>query len=289
MKKATTVDEQIKILKKRGVIIDMETQKVKDILLDIGYYRLGFYWYPFVEDKKHSFYENTKFSTFIELYYLNVDLRNILLKYLKRVEVNFRTKLIYYVSNHYKDDPIWYTNPKLMENWFLQNLETKLYTKKFISENKPIKKHHAKYRNDKYAPTWKTFEFLTFGSIVTIFNAIKDEKLQQRIASTYELNSLETFKNFISTVKYLRNICAHSGVVYDLNFPKGIKKIPRVKFNNNNNQSLDAGIKTLCFMLKSASVNRENDLKKEVSSLFEKQKGSKLEKIISEKIGYNFN
>ena len=40
-KKATTVDEQIDKLKSRGMIID-DNDKVRENLLDIGYYRLGF-------------------------------------------------------------------------------------------------------------------------------------------------------------------------------------------------------------------------------------------------------
>ena len=45
-KKATTVDEQIDKLKSRGMIID-DNDKVRENLLDIGYYRLGFYWVSF--------------------------------------------------------------------------------------------------------------------------------------------------------------------------------------------------------------------------------------------------
>ncbi len=42
MKTAKTIEEQIIILKGRNMIIDSE-EKAKDTLLDIGYYRLGFY------------------------------------------------------------------------------------------------------------------------------------------------------------------------------------------------------------------------------------------------------
>ena len=52
---ATTFNEQIALLEKRGMVIDMEPNKVKEILLDIGYYRLGFYWHPFVIDDSHNF------------------------------------------------------------------------------------------------------------------------------------------------------------------------------------------------------------------------------------------
>ena len=45
-KQATTYDEQIRILRSRGVVISDEV-KAKDYLADIGYYRLGFYMHPF--------------------------------------------------------------------------------------------------------------------------------------------------------------------------------------------------------------------------------------------------
>lgn len=42
--KAISIEEQITTLKTRGLIIQNE-DKAKEILKDIGYYRLGFYWY----------------------------------------------------------------------------------------------------------------------------------------------------------------------------------------------------------------------------------------------------
>lgn len=46
MKKATTIEEQIKRLRDRNVTI-VDEEKAKENLLDIGYYRLGFYFFPF--------------------------------------------------------------------------------------------------------------------------------------------------------------------------------------------------------------------------------------------------
>ena len=43
MKQATTIDQQIDILKGRGMQLDMGEEKAKEILNDIGYFRLGFY------------------------------------------------------------------------------------------------------------------------------------------------------------------------------------------------------------------------------------------------------
>lgn len=46
MKKAYTIEEQIARLKSNGMIFDNE-EKAKEILLDVGYYRLVFYSFPY--------------------------------------------------------------------------------------------------------------------------------------------------------------------------------------------------------------------------------------------------
>lgn len=44
--KATIVEEQIALLDSRGMKIE-DKDKAKENLLDMGYYRLEFYWFPF--------------------------------------------------------------------------------------------------------------------------------------------------------------------------------------------------------------------------------------------------
>ena len=101
-KKVKTIEEQIEILKTRGMIFEDE-KKAKEILRDIGYYRLGFYWFYFQKSrKKHTFRENTQFSTIVKLYYLDSDLRFLLTKALSRIEINLRTQLVYIVSTNYR-------------------------------------------------------------------------------------------------------------------------------------------------------------------------------------------
>ena len=116
-KLATIVDEQIAKLESRGMTIG-DKDKAKECLLDIGYFRLGFYWFPFEKsyprklNRSHEFREGTCFDYAIRLYYFDYNLRNILLKYINRVEINFRTKLIYHASNRYKQAPFWYQDSK---------------------------------------------------------------------------------------------------------------------------------------------------------------------------------
>ena len=44
--KAISIDEQIQLLRSRGMVINNE-EKAKEVLFDVGYFRLGFYWFPF--------------------------------------------------------------------------------------------------------------------------------------------------------------------------------------------------------------------------------------------------
>src|SRR5690606_8084896 len=182
--KATKIEEQIQLLKDRGMVLEYPEEKVKELLLDIGYYRLGFYWNPFEIDDKHNFKSGTTFKNVVKLYYLDFDLRNLLTRYLTRIEINFKTKLIYYVSNQYNNSPTWFVDNQVMNSIFINSFD-KHYNEKFIRNNKPIKKHHEKYINDRYAPAWKTLEFFTFGTVLTIYKNLKDEEIKKIIANDF--------------------------------------------------------------------------------------------------------
>lgn len=286
---ATSVENQMKKLRKRGMDLDMDDEKIKEILLDIGYYRLGFYWHPFEIDKDHNFAKGTKFSTVIDLYYLDVDLRYLLIKYINRLELNFRTNLIYWVSTHYDDNAIWYTDPAIMAEVYLKDIKSH-YNKNFKKKNIQISKHHIKYPKDKYAPCWKTFEYYTFGSIVKVFEHIIDQDVRKEVAVQYNIKKPDKLQNFLDTLVFVRNSCAHSGVIFDLHIDEGVSGIPGVKFNNNYSHSLDAAIKALLYLMDNISSTRKNELEKKLIKLLSKfEDNGVIKDIIENKLGYSYN
>ena len=97
-----SINNQIAKFKERELDLSCyDEAKLKEILLDIGYYRLGFYCHYYFDKKANKFSKDIKISDIINLYYLDIDLKYLLLKYINRIEINFRTKLIYYVSMKY--------------------------------------------------------------------------------------------------------------------------------------------------------------------------------------------
>lgn len=131
MKKAKSIEQQIEILSSRGVIISNK-EKAKEILLDIGYYRLGFYFFPFektypcLNNRSHKVKKDTTFEDAVALYYFDFDLRNILNRYLTRVEVAFRTYLTYYMSLKYQEDPLWFLSPTIVRQSFINDFDNKV-------------------------------------------------------------------------------------------------------------------------------------------------------------------
>ncbi|NRT16607.1 abortive infection bacteriophage resistance protein [Flavobacterium sp. 28A] len=285
----TSVENQMVKLRERGMTLDLDEDKTKEILLDIGYYRLGFYWHPFEIDADHNFVEGTKFSTVIDLYYLDVDLRYLLIKYINRLELNFRTNLIYWVSMHYEDNAIWYTDASIMDAEYLKDIKSH-YNTNFKKKNIQISKHHVKYPDDKYAPCWKTFEYYTFGSIVKVFEHIIDQNVRKQICKQYAIKKPEKLQNFLNTLVFVRNSCAHSGVIFDLHIDEGVSGVPEIPFNNNYSHSLDSAVKALLYLMNNISNNRKNELEKKLVELFNKfVKNEIIKEIIENKLGYSYS
>ena len=279
MKQATTVEQQIKILKERGVDFDMSDEKAKEILSDIGYFRLGFYCFPFEttypnrKNRTHRYKQGVKFSDIVSLYYFDTDLRNILSKYLNRIEINFRTNIIYRVSNRYIDCNTWFVSSVAMNRKFTDKFDNELYTDNF-KKNPIIKNHHKKYINDKYAPAWKTLEFFTFGAILKVFQNLNDKSLKQEISLQYNVRNVDTFENYFRAIVELRNLCAHSSVLFDHKLAYPLRNGIAMTINEKNRTKIFSVIKILHYMLRKISDNRAKDMENEISQLFSNKNNS---------------
>lgn len=292
LKKSTTIDEQIAILRERGMIISDE-DKAKEVLLDIGYFRLGFYCFPFEKDypqknnRTHVYIANTKFEDIIRLYYFDYDLRNILMKYINRIEINFRTYLIYFVSNKYNESPTWFADPVVVNSRYVNVFDKQVYDDKFKT-TPVIKRHHKHHINDKYAPAWKTLEFMTFGSILKLFENLKSEIVKSEIAKHYGIRSVNTFLNYMEMIKVIRNTCAHSGVLFDISLPLSIANGPAGILVGDQKNNLQGVLFVISYILRQISKNRANEMETLINQLLIKAKSFQSHQIIEKCSGLKF-
>ena len=291
-RKAITLDEQIALLRSRNMTISDEL-KSKEILFDIGYFRMGFYWFPFEKTypnkhhRTHLFKDGTNFNDAVELYYFDFNLRNILLKPLSRIEIAFRTKVAYIISNYYKDSPTWFVDITVVSKQQACSFENRVY-QPILDKVQIISMHHRHHINDRFAPAWKTLEFMTLGEMVHLFKSIKNEDLKLQIANYFGIKKLVTFENYLELVKELRNTCAHGNVLYDFTPERSIRKGPAMKKGIGENQNLNGALRIILFMMKQISENRYNDLIKDIDMLIlEYSKYPVIEDILSSISGLN--
>ncbi len=262
-KRATTLDEQIVLLRKRGVEIVSE-EKAKECLLDIGYYRLCSYLFPFersypcLVNRTHEMVAGTKLSDAVALYYFDFDLRNILNRYISRIEVAFRTYITYTISNKYRNSPTWFVNPNVMSAAFISNFDDIYQT---IKKKSVIKRHHQKYVNDKYAPAWKTIEFMTFGNIESLYVNLNNLSDKLEICRHFGVNQTAIFENYIKTIRILRNTCAHGGILFDLKLPQSVKNGPAGHFPRLSSNNLSCTLQIVDFFIRTISINRQNEMR----------------------------
>lgn len=297
-KKATSLDDQIEKLEEHGVFIS-DDKKAKEILADIGYYRLGFYLFPFEKTypelgyrRRHDVVEGTRFEDAVALYYYDFELRNILYKYISRIEVSIRTAVIYHLSNKYKEVPTWYIDTGVVNEDFADMFIDEIYPQ--ISNNQHvIKRHERKHPLDSHAPAWKTLEFLTFGNLIKLYSNLLVFEDQRLVSCHFGVNNTMVFYNYLEAIRNIRNSCAHGAVIFDYRTHKPVRKGPAGNFPPPQGSSLYATLEVIRFFLGSISKNRLNDMNRELTNatefLFEKCHSQHIKKIIEDNTGIVIN
>lgn len=291
MKHATTIDQQIEKLSSRGMVID-NIEKAKENLLDIGYYRLGFYWFPFETtyprkiNRDHNFKQDTHFNYAIELYCFDYALRNLLLKYASRIEINIRTKIIYFVSNHYSKDPYWYLSPEAIKNDYLESDKYQGIVREVAKEDviQTDLKNHT-YSN---SPAWKALEFMSFGTITSIYDNLIDDRLRQRISLQYKMSKPTNFSNYINTIRRLRNACAHGKVLYDMNLPEAVSDGPLGNLGARKTM-LSGAYMAFKYILNCISTKNAKSMSEDIKCAFKEVKSEKVKQIILNNSGLDIN
>lgn len=272
-KPATTIDEQLGLLKTRGLAIQDE-DKAREILLDIGYYRLGFYLFPFeksypqLRNRTHEYIDGATFEDAVKLYYFDFDLRLLLTRYLTRIEIAFRTALIYNLSNKYSPNSVWFISPAVVSRSYARDFENKVYTADF-KRNPIIQRHHQKNPNDRFAPSWKTLEFMTFGAVMKLYEQLKERDDKIFIAHKLGIRQVVTFESYMHTIREVRNACAHGHLLYDLRLPRRINRGP-AHITPQESGNIVGALRVIRYMMAQISTKRADDLSASVKSLYEK-------------------
>ena len=119
-------ERQINKLREKGCIID-DDSFCRDVLVNIGYYRLSAYFLPF-KSFDGTYMDNLSFERVYRVYEFDRKLRNLLFSAIEVIEVSLRTRLAHFHSENMVLLDIWIPLHSI-QNIMLINLSRTLTVK----------------------------------------------------------------------------------------------------------------------------------------------------------------
>jgi abortive infection bacteriophage resistance protein len=286
-KDSRTIEEQITLLKTRGMIVKDE-QKAAFYLSHISYYRLKGYWWDMQTDfTNHTFAPNSYFEDAIDRYHFDRQLRLILFDAIEFIEIALRTKLIYHFSQAFGG--LWYLDETLFEDADLhtkhiEDLKTEfarsgeIFAKDFRRKHPTESADPRIWMSSEKPDVWLIFEAATFSTLSKIYKNLRHQLPQKsQIANEFGLNSTNDFSSWLEAITYLRNIVAHHSRVWNRNMVIRITlpKNPRNLWLKPTTVSIQENIQrpkpflvisTMVYLCN--AINPNNEIKSKIRTLF---------------------
>lgn len=216
-KQFKNLDEQIDILKHRGMIIRDE-KYAKNVLLRENYFFLNGYRHLFMKNRDSNDYlENTTFEELYSLFLFDRSIRNVFFKYLLVIENNLKSITSYQLSKKYGYRERDYLKPKN----FTQNPDKQRQLNDLLKKMKrQIRVNGSQHTatlhyvsNYGYIPLWILVKVLSFGIVSEMYSVLKAED-QRDIAAVYGVE-VEDFMTYLPILANYRNLCAHEDILFE--------------------------------------------------------------------------
>lgn len=217
VKQFKTIDEQIEILKDKGLTI-VDEEKTKKILLRENYFFINGYRHVFLKNNDEKrFIDGVTFDELYSLFIFDRNIRNVMFKHLLIVENNLKSIFSYHLSSQY--------GYKEKEYLKLSNFTTDITKHRQVADviNKMkrqirvnAKQHTATLHyltNYGYIPMWILVKVLSFGIISELYMILKYED-KKAIANYYGI-TVEDLSIFLPIMSNYRNLCAHEDILYN--------------------------------------------------------------------------
>ena len=218
-----TLDEQLDILKTRGVIISDE-QQAKDFLLTNNYYNvINGYSKPFLKQKE-EYLEGTNFDEIRYLYFFDEELKRLLFHSILLAEHHVKSVFAYRFAEHFRDQKYAYLDIHSYDPNKILNVGHLIsQLSNILKKNNRYSGNAIHYYIHKYheVPIWVLVDFVDFGQLCYLLENIQPD-LQNKIA--FDLTSFikdniknvnerfapEIMLSIIKNIHEVRNICAHN-------------------------------------------------------------------------------
>lgn len=226
-----TIDEQIEILKSKGLVINYY-EDAKEILLRENYFFVSGYRHLFMKSSKdRMFITGTTFEELYALFNFDRQLRNVFFKNLLIIENNCKSIFSYQMSKKYGIKEKNYLNPANFDQSSDKNRQINDLLKKIKRQIRINGGQHTAtmhyITNYGFVPFWVVVKVLSFGLISELYTVMKRED-QKEVAVEFGI-SADELATYLPLLANFRNLCAHEDIMYD---HKTQRRIDNTKYHS---------------------------------------------------------
>ena len=212
-----TLDEQVDILRNKGLTIKDE-KRTREILLRENYFFISGYRHLFMtKENKDKFLPGTTFEELYATFLFDRAIRNTFFKNILIVENNIKSITSYQLSRKYGFKEKDYLDPKNFSQDSLQSRQVYDVLNKVRRQIRVNgRKHSATFHYIEhygYIPFWILVKVLSFGIMAEFYDILKYED-QDDISKFYKI-SPDVLSVYLSLLSNFRNVCAHEDILYD--------------------------------------------------------------------------
>lgn len=217
LKRATTIEEQIEILERRGLIL-VDKDFAYSALSEIGYYRFAGYTFLFYDKQKstqysdHRFKQGVSFDEIYAAYKMDEEIRILLLKYLLRIETRLKFSISHRLGlKHGSGFYLTYRPDIFIKQSDYDTFMEHLNREKKRSQTLFIKHHRNEYGGN--LPIWVALEILSMGDVSKIYKNLK-KSCRKEIEQDFCNIHYSLLTSWFQGLTILRNMCAHNDRLY---------------------------------------------------------------------------
>lgn len=225
-----TINEQIDILKDKGLIIEDEDYAKETLLRENYFFIMGYRHLFMKSSKENKFIAGTTFDELYALFTFDRSFRNIIFKNVLVIENQLKSVISYQLSKKYGYREKDYLNPKNFTNDHdkvrrVRDLVNKMKRQIRINANSHNATMHY-MNNYGYIPLWVLVKVLSFGIVCELYTILKKED-QIEVAETF--NTVPSvLEDILIILSNYRNLCAHEDIVFE---HKTERVIPDTKYH----------------------------------------------------------
>ena len=223
-KEFRTLDEQINILRNKGLTINDE-EAAKEVLLRENYFFINGYRHMFIDPTKgKKFIDGTTFDELYATFSFDRNIRNIMFKYLLIVENNVKSIISYQLSKKYGYKEKEYLkaknfSPDPSKQKQINDLINKMKRQIRVNGSQHSATLHYS-SNYGYIPLWILVKVLSFGIVSELYTILQKDD-QKEISDIYKI-TVNNLIDYLPLLANYRNLCAHEDILFENKTQKAI-------------------------------------------------------------------